>query len=343
MIVGNILGWDSGGDDLFSIHSLRNRDDCLEPFRTLNEVALGSGIILHTPDVNQDLGLKPSFNLLLESVDPIPGLKNYLIRFESEFIVPKNADVNYLNQFDLIFTWQDDLVDSKKYIKICYPNAMRTSDNYGFCSRPIFTSMIAGNKFSVKKDNKELYSERVRAIRWFEKNHLNDFYLYGIGWDKPAKAGYGIKKIIYKLNRLYSKLLNIKPFPSYRGPVMAKQEVLEKSRFSICYENVRDLPGYVTEKIFDSFFSGCVPVYWGATEISDLVPKACFIDRRDFSDMESLYQYLKDMTEQEYIDRQLEIQKFLKGQHFEPFSSRAFAKIIVGSIHSQALGNGMIA
>lgn len=332
MIVGNVLGWDSGGDDLFRVDSHRNRDDCLEPFRVLNQFALSSGVVLHTPDINKKLGLKPSFNLLLESVSATPNLKNYLIRFESEFIVPKNGDEKYLRQFDLVFTWQDDLVDNLKYIKICYPNKLSFSENFGFSNRPIFASMISGNKFVVKGDARELYSQRVNAIRWFEKNYPDSFHLYGQGWDKPPKSQGYINKFLYKTKRAYSKLTKSKPFPSYKGAVTAKRDVLEKSRFSICYENVRDLPGYITEKIFDCFFSGCIPVYWGATEIDRLVPQSCFIDKRNFSGMESLYHYLINMTEYEYIDRQKKIRDFLDGELFVPFSSEQFARTIVQSI-----------
>lgn len=127
-------------------------------------------------------------------------------------------------------------------------------------------------------------------------------------------------------------LLNSKPFPSYKGPVQNKRDVLESARFSLCYENVRDLPGYVTEKIFDCFFSGCVPIYWGADEIAELIPQNCFIDRRKFNDMESLYAYLKNMSEDDYIDKQQNIEKFLIGNSFKPFSSESFAQIIVSNI-----------
>jgi hypothetical protein len=63
---------------------------------------------------------------------------------------------------------------------------------------------------------------------------------------------------------------------------------LEKYKFSICYENARDTPGYITEKIFDCFFAGCVPIYWGANNITDHIPKECFIDKRDFEDYKVL-------------------------------------------------------
>ena len=45
----------------------------------------------------------------------------------------------------------------------------------------------------------------------------------------------------------------------YRGKLGKKAELLDRARFCICFENSRGSPGYVTEKIFDCFTSGCVP------------------------------------------------------------------------------------
>ncbi|WP_226896450.1 glycosyltransferase family 10 domain-containing protein [Poseidonibacter ostreae] len=61
------------------------------------------------------------------------------------------------------------------------------------------------------------------------------------------------------------------------------------------------MPGYITEKIFDSFFAGCVPVYLGADNITEHIPKECFIDKREFDTYEKLYKYLKNMSDEEYV------------------------------------------
>ncbi len=42
-----------------------------------------------------------------------------------------------------------------------------------------------------------------------------------------------------------------------------KIEFLRQYKFNICPEN-SDSIGYVTEKLFDSFESGCIPIYWGS-------------------------------------------------------------------------------
>ena len=42
-----------------------------------------------------------------------------------------------------------------------------------------------------------------------------------------------------------------------------KIQYLSRFRFSICPEN-SNAPGYVTEKLFEAFLAGAVPIYWGA-------------------------------------------------------------------------------
>ena len=52
MLVGGIVGWEEGQNDLFNPQSPRNRDDCLAPFRVLRSKAVERGIELHTLDVS---------------------------------------------------------------------------------------------------------------------------------------------------------------------------------------------------------------------------------------------------------------------------------------------------
>ena len=50
------------------------------------------------------------------------------------------------------------------------------------------------------------------------------------------------------------------------GAVKDKIEWLRGYKFNICFENA-SYPGYLTEKLFDSFLAGCIPVYWGDTSL----------------------------------------------------------------------------
>ncbi len=108
------------------------------------------------------------------------GKKLYLVICESKLTIPGNWDRNNHAYFEKIFTWNDPLADEKKYIKICLPNKVPGDFNIDTEIKDGFCALIAGNH--ANKDPRELYSERRKAIRWFEKNHPEEFDLYGRGW-----------------------------------------------------------------------------------------------------------------------------------------------------------------
>lgn len=110
--------------------------------------------------------------------------------------------------------------------------------------------------------------------------------------------------------------------------------MLEKYKFAICYENARDITGYITEKIFDCFFAGCVPIYWGADNITDHIPKECFIDKREFDSYEKLYDFLRNMSDEVYMKYLNDIEKFLRSEKAYFFSSECFVKTIIETVIS---------
>ena len=69
-------------------------------------------------------------------------------------------------------------------------------------------------------------------------------------------------------------------------------------------------PGYHTEKILDSFKSGCIPVYLGSNTITEIIPKDCFIDIRNYANPIDLYEYLINMPESSYLNYYNAIKKF---------------------------------
>jgi hypothetical protein len=51
-------------------------------------------------------------------------------------------------------------------------------------------------------------------------------------------------------------------YGSHTRPVINKIDTLSKYKYTLCFENTYT-PGYVTEKIIDSFLGGSHPIYWG--------------------------------------------------------------------------------
>jgi len=309
-------------------------DDLLYPFVYLYEFAKTKGIKVSTIDTEP-----------LDSYDAIvfldfPGFKNkyfkklvrdkfenlYLLMFESKIVRADNWEMTNQKYFKKIFTWADDFVDNKKYFKINYAQKIQKNIYFNLNKKEKLCSMIAGNKMIGHP--LELYTERIKAICWFEQNHPEDFDLYGIGWDR-----YRFKGKLSKFNRLTALTRLLKPkYLSYQGSVESKKETYERYKFAICYENARDIAGYITEKIFDCFFAGCVPIYWGAPNVTDHIPANTFIDRRDFKNYEELYKYIKNMPDKEYSGYLDAIKDFVQSDRIYPFSAEYFAETIVNQV-----------
>lgn len=159
---------------------------------------------------------------------------------------------------------------------------------------------------------KELFSERIKIIDFFSK--YKEIDLYGNGWNKaPFFPYWNYKKSVQKV---------------WKGSTNNRLEKLSEYKFSIVLENSA-VPGWITERIFDSFYSGNVPVYLGAPDIESYIPKNCFIDMRDFKNYEDLRKFLKSLNDQDVESYRKNIKEFLSSEKFKPFSKEYFAEKII--------------
>ncbi len=317
-----------------------NRDDCMYPFYALKRRCAEMGYDLSTNDINT-----PSESCLVlyndmpaTLPDPADALKSVLLAWESPLVKPQNFDRVSHERFERVYTYDDRLVDGKKYRKLFYSQRFPESLDFHLKSMPEgFMCVIAGNKRSAHP--LELYSERLRTIKWYEENHPGELDLYGFGWNERVFRG---PKIVRALNRigLARKAFVRDKRPSYRGKADDKRSVFGRYRFALCYENIRDIPGYITEKLLDAMLSGCVPIYWGAPNVSDFVPSDCFIDRRNFKDEESLYRFLSGMKEREHRSYRERMSAFLKSEAARPFKTEGFVDEMTGMVRERESGRG---
>ena len=193
-----------------------------------------------------------------------------------------------------------------------------------------FLTMINANKLPrVYRD--ELYTKRLDAVEYFHR--FGEIDLYGKGWGRaPMRVGkswvpWTVRKYQDRLWELRQRLL---PDPVYaavaaawKGTVDSKAETLGRYRFAICFENMV-LPGWITEKIFDCLAAGCVPVYWGAPEIADLIPADSYIDMREFEGFGDLRKFLHAL-EPDRVQRYREAGRaFMESSRLDPFRPRGF-------------------
>ena len=220
-----------------------------------------------------------------------------------------------------IFTNKDDLIDFKKYFKLNYSFRVPKKIPRSFNDKKL-CCLIAGNKWSSYPN--ELYSKRREIIEWFQQHNAQDFDLYGTKWDE-YRFGYSLLGRI--ANKIPVKFKQSK-YPSYKGSVKTKFDVLQNYKFSICYENICDCNGYITEKLFDSFFAGCVPVYWGASNVKSHIPSGCFVDKRNFKTYEDLFNYINNISEDEYFGYIDNIERFLNSEDIKQYTADYFCETL---------------
>lgn len=232
--------------------------------------------------------------------------KNILICTEPPMVNPFNYMKALHFFFRKIYTWNDALIDDKKYFKMLLPklsigiNTRAKKFKYKKFLILINTNKVPFYPFVLLSSfGRELYSERIKAIEFFENSVPESFFLYGRGWNKPKKFN------------LKEKFIGFKKYSRYKGETVDKIKLLSNFKYCICFENLTNVDGYITEKIFDCFKARCIPIYWGAANIEKYIPKDCFIDFRDFGDYKKLLTFLNSVDEKKYNCYIENIERFL--------------------------------
>ena len=82
-----------------------------------------------------------------------------------------------------------------------------------------------------------------------------------------------------------------------------KLEILKGYKFNLCFENTA-YQHYVTEKIWHSIISRCLPIYSSFNScIYETFPTESFIDACLFNDEHALFDYIERMSVNEYLER----------------------------------------
>ena len=256
----------------------------------------------------------------------------FLIVLESTLIQPANWLTENRNRYTAVFSWENPgknrNIEDNDPILFFWPNPLSLAEKpIPFPEREKLCVLMAANKW--KRRLGELYTERFRAILWFMEHHPEDFDLYGYDWDISTA-----KRIIEHVRNGYRsfKGTQVRPIdvsPVYRGSVPVKKDVIRRYRFCLCYENAHGFPGYVTEKIFDCFIAGVVPVYLGWDGISDYIPEETFINKKTYPTYESLYERLVSIGEEEYQAYLDVIRSFLASEAAKKFDVSSFVEVLI--------------
>lgn len=318
-------------NELFKKDSKYNLNDCLAGARLLRKYCRERGINLNTIDfwnpalaTDEDIYVSSDHKCFFRKLYWKIKNRRYLIiklgkfkkkvlfHFEPPVVMPEIrwGIQNLPEIYDKVFfTWkinnsEIDYFHTPQAHDGIFPDYWKRTDRG-------FLTIINSNRKAIFR-YKELLTERIRAIIFFAQT--GDIDLYGRDWDKPLPFPYWFHKNIIK--------------KVYRGSVEDKYRKLSEYNFALAFENCQ-LSGYITEKIFDCFFAGTVPIYLGAPDIKEYIPENCFIDMRKFKNYEELRKFLKSLTEADIQNYKENGRRFLESEKYTPFTKEHFAKIFV--------------
>ena len=224
-------------------------------------------------------------------------------------------------------------LDQRKFLVAVIGNKYVVSPTYQFSTSPLQCywwlrkrlAQFIYNSFSSKKfpvHKVQLQDTRLELISFFMEKGLLD--LYGKGWD-----------VLRNLPPKWQKKLSpiFKSFPPQ--PCENKLETIRNYRYGLCVENAK-FPGYVTEKIIDCLVAGVIPLYMGAPDIEKYIPPSCFVDLRQYSNLDDVLTDLQSMTESDALLMIKSGQEFLQSDIGRNYSYEGFANFMANIIRSKS-------
>ncbi|MDA8855605.1 glycosyltransferase family 10 [Alphaproteobacteria bacterium] len=316
-------------NQFFNLDSALNRDNTLRPNNELKRRLESFGYPVFTADMLDEIrplyeGCRfhywgfgvPVSRALAFACDNLEKIGAAL--FEPPLVKP--ADYRDLKSLTKIFSkvflhnsvgdgyeLSDD-VDTSKIEKLIWTNRNYTNADASAApaKRLKKFSMIAGAHFQKARPENG-YGKRLEAIECLAPKSALD--LYGFGWQRvQIRALFGSLFWRFKLWRYGLDVCS----PT------SKNDVYRHYDFALCFENM-PMTGYITEKLFDALFAGCIPVYWGASDIAHYVPQDCYINLDDFPDMQACFDHCLGLSAAEKNAYRTAISRFLVSSEFSIF------------------------
>ena len=106
-----------------------------------------------------------------------------------------------------------------------------------------------------------------------------------------------------------------------KGHIGEKKDGLIDYKFSLCIENSHE-KNYITEKFFDCILTNTIPIYYGCSNIKDLIPENCYILIDDIENINSVKELLIDINNNcdEIYQNMLPNLLNFKNRYFEDFN-----------------------
>jgi len=169
--------------------------------------------------------------------------------------------------------------------------------------------MIQSRKYSFVSG--QLYS--LRALVANSDSRLD---VFGVGWDEPWFRT--VPRLIVEFFRALDGQALLDPQTlrtaflrplNYKGPVESKIQAMSTYRVALVVENSQE---YMSEKLFDSFIGGCIPIYLGANLTDFDIPRDLYV--RANPNLDSISDAIAHALEMDYDSWLERLNRFLSSQ-----------------------------
>jgi hypothetical protein len=267
-----------------------------------NETRVGEGDVIVWGNIRTPSKLKR----LKKLKSSRPEVKHVLVNWEPplhEIELTKEV----LDLFDRVVSWNDGMRGRPNFRKWGYPVNHGVMENApGFKDRKLCAMILGGHQSTHPE---EIYSMRRKLVEFYESVPGGSSYFDFYGW-----------------------LWGEGKYKNHHGVPPHVVSTLSQYKFTFAFENWSNDVGYITEKIFAPFEAGSVPIYLGATNISEYIPEECFIDMRMFPSFEAMHEYLLLIEEEEWEEYRANIKKFLASEKGRMFTPEHQASILADAI-----------
>lgn len=205
-----------------------------------------------------DCNVYVTFDLIVDrDLSLNKNMKTILIRHEPEIVLPQNYSQRNTKKFTMIIDIGKQL--NSRTTVINWPQILSYQNSLNQIKQKKFI-IVNSDKLSLIKG--ENYSLRRLVIK-----EIAELDCYGFDWNQ---------KFIEKLKIFINEFMKVRHKPyllklsglryyfrrnkNWLGNIDNKNQILSKYKFNVVIENSND---YVSEKLFDSFNAGCIPIYVG--------------------------------------------------------------------------------
>ena len=198
-----------------------------------------------------------------------------LIQMEPSVVLPANYAIHRQRQFGKVVAVGGLRSNHSNSVHwpLLWPSTSELQKLHG-TERVERVVVINGNKMSFVKG--ELYSLRRKAIK-----NLKTLDLYGTQWDSKfvsrliiALKSFAQAVLSLKLPRASGLNLWFQDYPKSKGQVDDKLQTMAHYKYALVIENSVE---YMSEKLMEALFAGCIPIYVGPDPEEYGIPKELVI------------------------------------------------------------------